>query len=152
MQHLPNSAVGRALGLPGRRSRGPSGGELGRQPDPYARAVLEVALGRDLGHVRLRSGPAQDALLDDLGVDALAHGREIAIRRRHDVPGTLGGRALLLHELVHVLQQQGADDRSTHEQEAEARRVSVEVATRPPGPRGGSTAARDGSAPAAQPA
>ena len=135
---IPNSLVGRALGNPGRRGRGPRLGELGRQPDPYVRAVVQAALGRDLGDVRLRTGPVQDAALDEAGVDALAHGREIAVRRDHDHPGSRAGRILLIHELVHLLQQRGTDGTGDPApgtlQEHEAHQISHDLADRPPLP------------------
>lgn len=101
-----NRGRGRVLDQGIRRTNGAlSHGELGSQPDPYTRAILQSALGRDLGDVRVRTGRAVRAVLDPLGVDALAQGGVVTIRREHDRPETLAGRALLLHELVHVLQQ-----------------------------------------------
>ena len=137
---LGNRALGRVLSTPQRR-RGPSSGELGRQPDPYVRALLQSAVGRDLGDVRVRSGTAQRAVLDRLGVDALTRGREVAVRSEHDTPGSPGGRALLLHELVHVLQQDDADRSGRppaatdlEQQEQAARELSLELVTRAPFP------------------
>ena len=143
---LGNRALGRTLGAPAtprRPSRGPSPAELGHQPDPYVRAVLQSAVGRDLGDVRVRTGPGQRQLLDRLGVDALAHGDTVAVRPEHDHAGTVGGRALLLHELVHLLQQARDAPGTRHagdgpevaaELEEEARAMSVELVARPPLP------------------
>lgn len=144
MAALGNRARGQLLNASEAQPRaGLAYRELGRQPDPYARAVLQSALGRDLGDVRVRSGPDAVAALDALGADAMAAGRNVSIRPDHDRPGTLGGRALLLHELVHVLQQAdraggtqvapGAPE-SAVEQEEQARRLAVELVARPPLP------------------
>ena len=137
---LGNQALGRLLSTP-RRRRGPSAGELGRQPDPYVRALLQSAVGRDLGDVRVRSGAAQRAVLDRLGVDALTSGREVVVRSERDTPGSPGGRALLLHELVHVLQQDDADRSGRpaaatdlEQQEQTARDLSRELVGRAPLP------------------
>ncbi len=111
--------------------------------------MLQSVVGRDLGDVRVRAGAHEDARLDAAGVDALAQGRDVLVRRDHDRPGTLGGRALLLHELVHVLQQQdghhepGSPATSATDQEEQASRVSVALAARPPLPPGAGLAAVD---------
>lgn len=114
-------------------------GPLGHQPDPYVRAVLQSAVGVDLGDVRVHGSGDHDAALDAAGVDALTSGRDVVLRREHDHPGTPGNRVLLLHELVHVLQQAGrdrtvADRRTPAELEAHAHRVAVDLAVRPPHP------------------
>ncbi len=89
----------------------------------------------------MRSGTAQRAVLDRLGVDALTRGREVVVRSEHDTPGSPGGRALLLHELVHVLQQDDADRSGRpaaatdlEQQEQTARELSRELGSRAPLP------------------
>lgn len=129
-----------------RTAPGPSAGPLGHQPDPYTRAVLQGAVGRDVGDVRVRTGRAQDEALAAAGVDAAASGHDVALRSDHDHAGTVPGRVLLLHELVHVLQQAG---RVAHEGaaggtlgvtvaadlEERAHATAVELAVRSPGAR-----------------
>lgn len=103
---LGNRRGGPVLQAARRRSGpGPSLGELGRQPDPHVRAILQAGLGRELGDVRVHSGPAAQQMLDRAGSDALTTGPHVAIRPEHDHANTVGGRVLLLHELTHVLQQ-----------------------------------------------
>ena len=107
--------------------------------------MLESVTRRDLGDVRVHSGPAQDHLLDAHGVDAMAHGRDLAIRHRHDHAGTPAGRGLLLHELVHLLQQRGpAGSLSAHDQEEQARAVAEALVHRPPLPGTGPAVGRPG--------
>ncbi|MCL3860425.1 DUF4157 domain-containing protein [Actinotalea sp. K2] len=120
-----------------RPARTPSWGELGRQPDAYTRAVLQSAVGHDLGDVRVHAGPAHDAVLDATGVDALTSGNRVTIRHAHDAAGTLGNRVLLLHELVHVMQQAGrpavpVDPHTVDHLEEQAQGAAVELAVRPP--------------------
>lgn len=119
----------------------PSRGELGTQPDPYVRALLQSAVGRDLGDVRIHTGPGARAALEDLGTDAAASGNRVAISPEHDRPTTLNGRALLLHELVHVLQQRDASmlgrvqAESADALERDARATAVQLVARAPLPR-----------------
>jgi hypothetical protein len=78
---------------------GPTAGE--RLPDPL-RARLERAFGgADLSDVRVHHGPQADA------ADALAytHGSDIHFGRGEYQPDTAYGRALLGHEVAHVVQQ-----------------------------------------------
>lgn len=77
---------------------------LGRgTPLPKAeRAYFEPRLGRDLSAVRLHHDqPAAVAL----GARAFTLGRDIAFAPGEWRPGSLEGRRLLAHELVHVVQQ-----------------------------------------------
>lgn len=77
---------------------------LGRgSPLPASeRAFFEPRLGRDLGDVRVHTDtPAAPTL----GARAFALGRDVAFAPGQWQPGTVAGRGLLAHELVHVLQQ-----------------------------------------------
>jgi hypothetical protein len=92
------------------RSVAGSGG--GRPLDPGTRAFFEAGFGRDLGGVRVHTGPAADA--SARGVNALAYtlGRDIVFRAGHYAPGTRDGERLLAHELAHTLQQPDAPARA----------------------------------------
>lgn len=103
---LGNRRGGPVLQAARRRSGpGPSLGELGRQPDPHVRAILQAGLGKELGDVRVHSGPAAQRTLDRSGSDALTSEPHVAIRPEYDHANTVAGRVLLLHELTHMLQQ-----------------------------------------------
>jgi len=74
-----------------------------------SRSWFEPRFGRDLGDVRVHSGPA--AALGAQAVQARAYtlGRDIVFAAGEYAPHTASGRRLLAHELVHVMQQQAAD-------------------------------------------
>lgn len=111
---LGNGRTGRVLqSLRRRTGHGPSLGDLGHQPDAAVRRLLQSALARDLGDVRVHSSAQARALLNAAGADAVTSGEHITIRPEHDHANTTGGQVLLLHELVHVLQQR--DDPGLHE-------------------------------------
>jgi hypothetical protein len=82
-----------------------SGG--GRPLDPGTRAFFEAGFGRDLGGVRVHTGPAADA--SARGVNALAYtvGRDVVFRAGGYAPESGEGRRLLAHELAHVVQGAG---------------------------------------------
>jgi hypothetical protein len=86
------------------------------QPLPAAeRAFFEPRLGRDLAGVRVhRDAPAAPGL----GARAFTLDREIAFAPGEWRPGTVEGRRLLAHELVHVLQQERAPERVVRRQAA----------------------------------
>lgn len=88
----------------------PAGAGLGRGTALPAveRAYFEPRLGRDLSAVRLhREAPSAIGL----GARAFTLGRDIAFAPGEWRPGTLEGRRLLAHELVHVVQQGKARER-----------------------------------------
>lgn len=79
----------RAPELPGR----------GRALGDAERAFMEPRFGADFASVRVHDDARAQALLDAAGADALALGEQVALGRGAD------RRALLAHELAHVLQQ-----------------------------------------------
>jgi hypothetical protein len=99
----------------------------GRPLDAVARADMETRFGADLGSVRVRTDPAAcDA------VNALAYtvGEQIVFNAGAYAPHAQAGRALLAHELTHVLQQRpGAGTSSQGRLEGEAKRVSRALAS-----------------------
>ena len=77
-----------------------------RPLEPALRARAEVALGHDLGRVRVARGPIADAKADELGARAFTVGADVYFARGDGLPGTEEGERLLFHELTHVAQQQ----------------------------------------------
>jgi len=76
------------------------GDVAGRLPEAVLRP-MEWALGADFGGVRVREGAEAEAL----GAEAFARGEEIVFAPGRFEPGTVRGRELIGHELVHVMQQ-----------------------------------------------
>jgi Domain of unknown function (DUF4157) len=79
----------------------------GRPPSAAERAFFEPRLGRDLGDVRLHTGPAADQAARAVGALAYTRGRDVVFRDGAYTPQTDAGQRLLAHELVHVMQQAG---------------------------------------------
>lgn len=75
---------------------------------PSVRADLEPRLGFDLGAVRIGRGPEASAVAAAHGARALTVGRNVVFGRDEFEPTSTRGRALIAHELVHVLQQAGS--------------------------------------------
>ena len=87
----------------------PSGG--GEPLQPALSARFERRLGHDLGSVRIHRSAAADA--SARGVNALAYtvGDDIVFRAGHYDPDSRAGQRLLAHELTHVVQQRGGQQR-----------------------------------------
>ncbi len=91
--------------------------------EPALRNTVQKALGRDPGSVRLHTGPAADAEAERAGADAVTRNQDIYFSRTAAGPDTESGRRLVLHEVVHALQQSGsgtAGDERSLEAEADA--------------------------------
>jgi hypothetical protein len=72
-----------------------------------ARAEAETAFGADLSEVRVHHDPTSWSLAEREDAHAFTAGRDIYFGERRLDPGGEQGRALLFHELAHVLQQTG---------------------------------------------
>jgi len=70
------------------------------------RARFEPLLGRDLGQVRVHTGPRAAETARAVNARAFTAGQDIAFDSGEYVPGTPTGDQLLAHELTHVVQQQ----------------------------------------------
>jgi hypothetical protein len=78
----------------------------GGQPlDPAARSLMERRLGHNFGNVRVHADAAAADANRVLAARAFTSGRHIAFNAGEYRPGTAVGRALIAHELAHVLQQ-----------------------------------------------
>lgn len=78
-----------------------SGGGPGMELPDATRQHMEAAFGADLSDVRVH----EDARATDLGAAAFAEGSDLHFASGRFAPTTEAGRALIGHELVHVLQQ-----------------------------------------------
>lgn len=81
----------------------------GQPLDPATRAFMEPRFGHDFSHVRVRSGTAAEQSARDVNAHAYTVGHNIVFGAGRLAPGTHEGRRLIAHELVHVVQQTGAD-------------------------------------------
>ena len=80
----------------------------GRGLEPATRRDLEIQLGADLSTVSLHDDPAAATATRTLGAEGLALSDHVALATgRHD-PASPSSRALLAHELAHVIQQREA--------------------------------------------
>ncbi len=75
--------------------------------DGALRALVEPRLGRSLDDVRVHQGGAADAGARSVGARAFTVGRDVVFADGEYAPDTPPGRELLVHELVHVAQQDG---------------------------------------------
>jgi 5-methylcytosine-specific restriction endonuclease McrA len=80
----------------------------GRPLEHGIRASMERVFGADFGAVRLHVDSHAGALADARRATAFTAGHDVFVQPRAYAPGSHVGRALLGHELAHVVQQQGA--------------------------------------------
>ncbi|MYS89082.1 MULTISPECIES: DUF4157 domain-containing protein [Streptomyces] len=90
------------------KARGPEPKNIvsgaGQPLDAGVRRDLEEQLGHDLSRVRLHTGPEAGRLTELLGADAVAVGQDVFFREGAYRPGTTDGQRLLVHELLHTVQ------------------------------------------------
>jgi Domain of unknown function (DUF4157) len=122
----------------GGRRRGPPGGRRAppavkaalagpaRGLDTSSRAFFEPRFGLDLGHVRVRDDAEAAGSARAIGARAYTVGGRIAFADGQYRPHTESGRALLAHELAHVVRS-GTDGSTVlrDEDPAEAQRVAT---------------------------
>jgi hypothetical protein len=77
---------------------------------PTTRRFFEARYGTDLARVRVHDSPRAHALTRELGARALTIGEQIAFAPGEYAPESPEGRALLAHELAHVVQERGAEE------------------------------------------
>ena len=94
VQPAPRDKIGAAM----------SGGHALREPE---RTLFESRFRHDFGRVRIHDDARADAAARAVSADAYTQGDHVVFRSGRYAPGTLAGRRLLAHELVHVLQQSG---------------------------------------------
>jgi hypothetical protein len=76
--------------------------------DPVVRADMERAYGMSFANVQVHSDAHAAALSSSLSARAFTVGEHIAFNRGEYRPGTIGGDAIIAHELAHVAQQRGS--------------------------------------------
>ncbi|GIH02244.1 hypothetical protein Rhe02_03110 [Rhizocola hellebori] len=86
-------------------------GSAGQPLDSAARAFFEPRFGRDLSLVRVHTGEAARRSAAAMNARAYTVGRDIVFDSQGYAPSTNEGRRLLAHELAHVLQQDGHEER-----------------------------------------
>jgi hypothetical protein len=79
----------------------------GHGMDHGTRTRMESGFGADFSGVRIHTDNRADALSQSLSARAFTTGGDVFFRQGEYNPGTSGGRALLAHELTHVVQQNG---------------------------------------------
>ena len=77
----------------------------GRPLDTATRAYMEPRFGHDFSRVRIHADAGAAASARALNADAYTVGESIAFAGGKFEPGSANGRALLAHELAHVVQQ-----------------------------------------------
>jgi hypothetical protein len=86
-----------------RITNGPEASPIG--PDPLDLSPYAGGLGRDLSPVRVHADPAASKLARAMNAEAFTIGRDVVMDAQRTTPGSHAGRALLAHELAHVVQQ-----------------------------------------------
>ena len=76
-------------------------------PDP-TRAFMEQRIGADFSGVKVHTDAQSDALNQAIQARAFTTGQDVFFRQGEFEPATTGGKALIAHELTHVVQQTGA--------------------------------------------
>ena len=79
----------------------------GEPLDPATRRFMEPRFSHDFSRVRVHTGPAASASAQRLGAQAYTLGSHVTFEAGRYAPATADGRALLAHELAHVVQQRG---------------------------------------------
>jgi hypothetical protein len=82
-------------------------GSSGQSLDAATRSRMESRFARDFSRVRVHMDARAGASADAVAADAYTVGSQIVFAAGRYAPHTAGGRALLAHELTHVVQQEG---------------------------------------------
>jgi hypothetical protein len=82
-------------------------GSSGQSLDAATRAHMESRFARDFSRVRVHTDARAGASADSVVADAYTVGSQIVFAAGRYAPHTASGRALLTHELAHVVQQEG---------------------------------------------
>jgi len=98
----------------------------GRPLPESARSFFEAQFDHDFGRVRIHTGPAAAEAAQSINAAAFTVGRDIVFDRGQYRPQTSDGKALLGHELTHVVQQENSTpgDRATVRRKVLAGNVS----------------------------
>jgi hypothetical protein len=113
--------------IPG-EAREAAGRSGGKPLAPSVRRAMETRLGHSFAAVRVHSDACAAGEAKALGARAFAVGRDVVFGARQFAPGTPAGRALLAHELAHVVQQRAPGEGDAAQAETEAARAGWAVA------------------------
>jgi hypothetical protein len=83
----------------------------GQPLDAVTRGFVEPRLGYDFSGVRVHAGARADAAAAAVGARAFTVGADVVFRQGELAPSSQAGRALMVHELTHVVQQGMAPER-----------------------------------------
>lgn len=86
----------------------------GNPLDANTRAFMESRFQKDFSHVRLHSGAQASASAGAVQARAFTVGNHVVFGAGEYAPGTSAGRALLAHELAHVVQQSSMSTYGVH--------------------------------------
>jgi hypothetical protein len=102
----------------------------GQPLDATTRSFMEPRFGHSFGNVRVHADAMAAASAQAVNALAYTVGENIVFGPGQFVPGTMGGRQLLAHELTHVVQQNTgqAAQRGEHVDEREAQQTAEAVA------------------------
>ncbi|MDO9598365.1 MAG: DUF4157 domain-containing protein [Azoarcus sp.] len=95
----------------------------GEALSPSARAFFEPRFGHDFSRVRVHRDAPAAASAREVAAHAYTVGHHLVFASGRYAPDSGSGRALLAHELAHVIQQRAAVQRSSVSPEAETRRT-----------------------------
>lgn len=79
--------------------------------EPTVQRRMEDTLGHTFADVRVHADGESDRLNRSLGASAFTLGSDVFLGQQATSTGTYGGDHLLAHELTHVVQQRGAEER-----------------------------------------
>lgn len=85
----------------------------GQGLDGGVKRQMESAFGTNFGGVRVHTDARADSLNRSLNARAFTTGQDVFFRAGAYNPGSSNGRELIAHELTHVVQQGGADVRTS---------------------------------------
>lgn len=83
----------------------------GEMLDESIRSEMEDQMDADLSDVRIHTDNEASKMSESINAKAFTHGQDIYFKEREYGPGTVEGKELLAHELVHTQQQKGAVNR-----------------------------------------
>jgi hypothetical protein len=83
----------------------------GRSLDDTTRSDIESKMRADFGAVRIHTGSDAHEMNASVGAAAFTHNRDIYFGHGTYAPGSARGKQLLVHELVHTVQQKGVAGR-----------------------------------------
>ena len=90
-------------------------GEAGTALPAAVRREAELRLGQDFSHVRIHDGDTAARAAASVNAAAFTVGNDVVLGSARFSPATAAGRALLHHELTHVVQQRSASPTDTPE-------------------------------------